>query len=98
MASDSRAAWSRRATSGRCETGAVIPSAFQCVFCGASVAYDDETASSFLFLARRGSEFCLVNDWLETSAHLEGSQYYCHASCFTAAMDPTVRRALTDDE
>lgn len=51
--------------------------------------------SSFLFMARRGGEFEVAGHWPDDGG-LEGHQFFCHADCFTARIDPTVRTTVFD--
>ena len=62
------------------------PQETSCIWCGKRTDEDDDGAS-FLFLAKRLSGLeSKPEHWLDSSAHLEGHQFVCHASCFRASV------------
>ncbi len=65
-----------------------------CIWCGKRLGQDPE-GSSFLFLAKRGVTFeASPEHWADSSPHLEGHQFFCHASCFRASVPQDQQYAL----
>jgi hypothetical protein len=65
-----------------------------CIWCGERT---DEAADggSFLFLAKGDSGFeRSPTHWLDSSPHLEGHQFFCHAACFRASVPEGQQYAL----
>ena len=65
-----------------------------CIWCGDEIE-EAQDGASFLFLAKRGGRFAVVNNWLDRSDHLEGHQFYCHVRCFRASVPEGQQTALS---
>lgn len=75
---------------------------YSCIWCGKPLG-EASDAASFLFLARQDEGFTSSPaNWADSSDHLEGHQFFCHAGCFRSSVpheqQPLLRFALDDEE